>query len=285
MKIVCIIQARTTSSRLPNKVLLKLPYSSEKTVLENVIERVKKSSYINDVVIATTINKTDDKIEEVAKKNKIHYYRGSEKNVLERYYEAAKSIEADVIVRITSDCPCIDYEVIDRVIEYHLKNLCDYTSNSLERSFPHGLDCEVLSFKCLEEAYNNAKEDYEIEHVTPYIYRGKIKKYKVANIKSKKDYSNIRITLDTKEDYNLICAVYDYLYEKNNLFKMSDIIKLFEEKGWLYNLNNNIEQKKVCLNLKEELEEGLKILKKQDLFKVVKILESEYEKDYDIGSE
>ena len=278
MNIVCIIQARTTSSRLPNKVLLSLPYGSDKTVLEQVINRVNKSEFINKIIIATTVNKTDNPIEELCENLKITCYRGSEDNVLARYYEAAKENEADMIIRVTSDCPCIDSKVIDNLITKHLEEKNDYTSNSLERTFPHGLDCEIFSFKLLEEAYNNAKEKFEKEHVTPYIYKTNKDKFKIGSLilKDSRDYEKIRITLDTEEDYTLLCTVYDYLYEEDYTFNCTDIIKLFEKKPWLLRINNNIKQKKVCSNLNEEIEEAIKLLNKQDLNRVEKYLKEQY---------
>lgn len=278
MNIVCIIQARTTSSRLPNKVLLSLPYGSDKTVLEQVINRVNKSEFINKIVIATTVNKTDNPIEELCKNLKITCYRGSEDNVLARYYEAAKENEADMIIRVTSDCPCIDSKVIDDLITKHLKEKNDYTSNSLTRTFPHGLDCEIFSFELLEEAYNNAKEKFEKEHVTPYIYKTNKDKFKLGSLilDNSKGYEKIRITLDTKEDYTLLCNIYDYLYKEDKDFNCNDIIELFEKKPWLFNINSNIEQKKACLNLDEEIEEAIKLLNKQDLNRVEKYLKEQY---------
>lgn len=278
MNIVSIIQARTTSSRLPNKVLLSLPYGSNKTVLEQVIERVKKSKLINKVVVATTTNETDDQIEKLCQNFNIVCSRGSENNVLSRYYQAARENNAELVVRITSDCPCIDAGVIDELIEKHLKEKNDYTSNSLIRSYPHGLDCEVFSFRLLEEAFNNATEKFEKEHVTPYIYKTNKGKFKIGYLvlKDSKEYEKIRITLDTEEDYTLLCSVYDYLYKENRSFKCSDIIKLFERKPWLYNINSSIEQKKTCSNLEEEIEEALRLLNKQDLNRAEKYLKEEY---------
>ncbi|WP_270852647.1 glycosyltransferase family protein [Fusobacterium varium] len=282
MNIVCIIQARTTSSRLPNKVLLNLPYNGNKTVLEQVINRVKESKYINKIVVATTINEIDNKIEKLCKSLQIGCFRGSEDNVLSRYYEAATKYKTDLVVRITSDCPCIDPEILDELIEKHLNEENDYTSNSLVRTFPHGLDCEIFSYKILKEAYENAKEKFEFEHVTPYIYKTNKNKYKIGQLllNKNKEYSKIRITLDTKEDYILLCEVYDNLYSNNKYFNCEDIIDLFEEKKWFYLINNSIEQKRVCNSLEEEIEEAIKLLNKQDLNRVEKYLkEKYYEKD------
>lgn len=271
MNIGCIVQARNTSSRLPGKILLKLPCNSETTVLGQVIERVRKSKYVNQLIVATTINNEDDSIVDLCNKLNTKYFRGSEDDVLERFYHAAKKYNLDVIIRITSDCPCIDWEIIDRLILIHLKNKNDYTSNTLKRSFPHGLDAEVFNFDILEEMENKAKEKFEREHVTPYIYKINHERFKIENLMADQlqHGPQIRITLDTKEDYNALCAVYDLLFYQNQNFVCSDIVKLYNKMPWLKYLNNNINQKKICNSLKEELEETIRILKNQDLFRAV----------------
>jgi len=171
MKIAAIIQARTFSTRLPGKVLKELPYASSITCLEQVIRRLKKSKKLNDIIIATTKEKTDNEIVDIAKKEDVKYFRGSKENVLSRYYFAAKENNIDLIVRITSDCPCIDADITDLTIDKHINKMADYTSNSLTRTCPHGLNVEVFKFNALEKAYKNAIKDYEKEHVTPYINR------------------------------------------------------------------------------------------------------------------
>jgi len=277
-KIGCIIQARSGSTRLPKKVLMKLPYNSKKTVLEQVINRVQKSKKIDEIVLATTIAKEDDIIKNLGEELGVKIYRGSEKNVLKRFYNGAKNNNLDIIVRITSDCPVIDWEILDKLIEKHIQDNNDYTSNVLERTYPHGMDAEVFNFSVLEESFLNASVEYEKEHVTPYIYKSHPKKFKIGILKSNynKDISKLRITLDTQEDYNLICIIYDYLYDEKNIFKTDDIIKLFKEKPWIFNINKNINQKKVCANLEEEIMEALVLLEKQDLNKAKKYLEEKY---------
>lgn len=266
MKIGAIIQARTSSTRLPGKILKELPYSNGTTCLEQVIRRLKKSKKLNDIIIATTKDAQDDQIINIAKKEDVKYFRGSKENVLSRYYFAAKKNNIDLIVRITSDCPCIDAQIVDVVISEHLKTNVDYTSNSLIRTYPHGFDVEVFNFNALEEAYKNAKKDYEREHVTPYIKRNP-QKFKINIVKAPKELyaPDIRITLDTEEDYALLCAVYDYLYSKNKYFNAYDIVNLFNEKSWLKLINKKIIQKKIFNTLEEELEEAKKILNLQDL--------------------
>ncbi len=267
MRIGVIIQARTSSTRLPGKVLKELPYGSGITVLEQVIRRVRQATKINEIIIATTEEKDDDIIIEIAKKEKVKYFRGSKEHVLSRYYYAAKEHYLDIVVRVTSDCPCIDPCIIDDIISYHIDNLNDYTSNSLDRTFPHGLDAEVFAVKALNMAYEDSTEVYEKEHVTPYIYKSHYKKFKIAQVRADEGLNrpDIRITLDTENDYILLCAVYDYLYHKNKFFSAEDIVKLFTEKPWIGMINKTVMQKKIFDTLEEEIDEAIKLLNLQDL--------------------
>ncbi|MCC7554230.1 MAG: glycosyltransferase family protein [Methanobacteriaceae archaeon] len=266
MKIGAIIQARLSSTRFSEKVLRKLPYNSDITVLEQVIRRVKKSKLIDEIVIATTTNEEDLKIVEVARKEDVSYSRGSLSNVLERYYNAAVSNDLDIIIRITSDCPCIDFEIIDDVIKNHLDSNADYTSNSFDESFIHGVDVEVINFAALEKSFKEAIHSYEREHVTPFIYKSNPNQFIINSYINKKiNNENIRITLDTAKDYALLCSIYDYLYEKDEYFSLNDIINLFNEKPWLKLINEDIIQKKIYNSLDEELEEAIRILDMQDL--------------------
>ncbi|GAG69059.1 unnamed protein product [marine sediment metagenome] len=266
MKIGAIIQARTSSTRLPGKVLKELPYNSGITCLEQVIRRLKKSKRLNGIIIVTTKETEDNPIINISKKENVQYFKGSKENVLSRYYLAAKENNIDSVVRVTSDCPCIDARIVDIAISEHLKSNADYTSNSLIRTYPHGLDVEVFNFGALEKVYKNAKEDYEKEHVTPYINRNP-QIFNINTINAPKELyaPDIRITLDIEEDYALLCAVYDYLYPKNKYFSAYDIVNLFNEKPWLKLINKKIIQKKIFNTLEEELEEAKRILDLQDL--------------------
>jgi spore coat polysaccharide biosynthesis protein SpsF len=268
MKIAAIIQARTSSTRLSGKVLKELPYASGITCLEQVIRRLKKSKRLNGIIIATTKEKEDNEIIDITKKEDVKYFRGSKENVLSRYYFAAKENNINLIIRITSDCPCIDADITDLTIDDHISKMADYTSNSLTRTYPHGLDVEVFNFDALEKAYKNATKDYEKEHVTPYINRNP-KIFKINVVKAPKELyaPDIRITLDTEEDYALLCAVFDYLYPQNKYFNAYDIVNLFKGKPWLKLINKKIIQKKIFNTLEEELEEAVKILDLQDLNK------------------
>ena len=276
MKIGAIVQARTSSSRLPRKVLKPLPFDSDICVLQQVIRRVSKSNLVDEVIIATIINNEDLEIVTVAKKENVPYYCGSLDNVLERYYNAAVQNDLDVVVRITSDCPCMDSNIIDKIIQNHLDLGADYTSNSLTESFPRGIDVEIINFDVLERAYLEASQVYEKEHVTPFIYKSHPDEFKINNYVNNEDNSNIRITLDTPQDYSLLCCVYDNLYEENNFFTLDDILELFDRKPWIKSINEDIIQKKVCSTLSEELEETIHLCDVQDLNKAKKFIENHF---------
>ncbi len=241
MKIVVIIQARFSSTRLPGKVLMKI---KDKMILDYVIDRLKLCKNVDDIVLATSRNKKDDAIEKYAKEKKINYIRGSEENVLSRYYEAAKKYNADVIVRITSDCPLIDFEIVDEVIKKHIENKADYTSNVLERTYPRGFDTEVFNFEILETTYKNADKDYHKEHVTEYIMEHP-EKFKLLNVEAKGKIKrpDIRITVDTKEDFELIKNI--ILHFSDIKFTAKDIIDFLNDNPESLEINKNIKQKEV----------------------------------------
>jgi spore coat polysaccharide biosynthesis protein SpsF len=238
---VIIIQARLGSTRLPNKVLKDL---CGRPVLWHVVNRVKQAKRISEIIIATTTLPEDDTIEKFCQDNGIKFYRGSSENVLSRYFETAKKYNAETVIRITSDCPVIDPVLLDSMIEEYFKSGADYMSNSLVRTFPRGLDVEIFSFALLEKAYREASKQYELEHVTPYIYQHP-ELFKLKNYANDADFSFHRWTLDTDEDYKLISEIYNELYPANNLFLWKDILKLFEMRPELIEINKHIEQKKL----------------------------------------
>lgn len=282
MEIGVIIQARMSSTRLPGKVMKSLPYSSDITILGQVITRIKRSKYINQVIVATTNDSEDSKIVELARQEQVKSFRGSRENVLERFYLSAVENELDVVVRITSDCPCIDPAIVDMVVSAHLKDKNDYTSNSLQRTFPHGLDTEVFSFEALEKAYLNATLNFEKEHVTPYIYKSFPSAFKIGCVVAPPELfdPSIRITVDTKEDYILLCAVFDFLSNNKENFGGKEIVSLFREKPWLKMINESILQKKFFQSLNEELLEAVKLLGMQELINAKKIIENVLNQQY-----
>lgn len=223
-KIVAIIQARVSSSRLPGKVLKPL---LDKPMIVNVFERVSKSKMIQEVIIATSEDVSDNKLVECCRQYNIPCYRGDLNDVLKRYYEAAKSVCADIVVRVTGDCPLIDYEVIDETLHCFADNIenVDYASNIDIPTFPDGLDVEVFKFSALEDAYNNATLKSDREHVTPYI-RKHMRKAGYALMDQ--DFSNLRWTVDELEDYELVKIIYDQFgltIHNNGMFEILEFLE------------------------------------------------------------
>lgn len=241
MKIVAIVQARMGSTRLPGKVMRTI---LDKPIILWDIDRISSSMLIDEIVIAIPYGKENDIIESTIRQynNKIVVFRGSESDVLDRYYKAAVQTKADTIIRITSDCPLIDPTIVDKVIEEFLNNECDYCSNTLELTYPRGMDTEIFTFNALEKTWNEAKEDYEREHVTPYI-REHPDIFKQHNVSNEEDLSHLRLTLDTTEDFDLITKIYQYLYPTKKMFLLKDIQELLEKQSDLIKINEYVMQK------------------------------------------
>ena len=228
----CIIQARMGSTRFPKKILQKI--DSRKTVLEFLISQLKKSNKIKKIIIATTSLSEDDEIVNLCKKLNIMCFRGESENVLDRYYQCAKYFGSKNIMRITSDCPLIDPELIDEGIEKFQENKYDYVENS-EGKFPHGVDYCIFKFSKLQDAWKHANLPSEKEHVTPYILK-KINKKRYFNFQSKKDYSKYRITLDYPEDLKLLRIIVSEINTRPILLK--DIINFLEKNPNLVQINS-----------------------------------------------
>lgn len=238
IKIVTVIQARTGSTRLPNKIMLPL---AGMPLLYRMYERVAASKFGGTIVIATTTDKSDDKVEELCKKFQINIYRGHPTDLLDRHYQAAKLLNADAVVKIPSDCPLIDANIIDKVLLFYLNHLdqYDYVSNLHPATYPDGNDVEIMSINALENAWQNAKRDLEREHTTPYFWENP-DKFRIGNVKWETglDYSmNYRFTIDYEKDYNFIKQVYDELYPVNNKFTLEDILNLLNQKPDIKKIN------------------------------------------------
>lgn len=234
-----IIQARMGSSRLPSKIMLPI---NGKPVFQYQIDRLKTLKY--PLFIATTIKPQDDAVVDFALNNNLAYSRGSEDNVLARYYECAVKYQLNAIVRLTSDCPLIDAGIINEGIEQYLQadNQQLYLSNTIERTYPRGADFEIFSFQQLKEAYDNATDISDKEHVTPYIWKNKSGKESIVQYKQSRDYSAYRITLDTPEDFELIQKLIEvYQADQLNMMQICDVMTQHPE---LPLINNHIEQKK-----------------------------------------
>ena len=237
MKVVAIIQARMGSTRLPGKVLLDL---SGKTVLARVIERLRRAKSVDELLVATTDRPEDDAIVEACNRLSVASFRGQENDVLDRYHQAALSVDADVIVRITSDCPLIDPELVDQTVRTFTSEAADYASNCLDRRYPRGLDTEVIRAQALARAWREARQPYEREHVTPYLPEHSAQ-FKLASLIADADYSHHRWTVDTPEDLELVRAIYQRLGPGEFLWR--DVLTLLDREPVLVELNRGVPQK------------------------------------------
>ncbi len=241
MKTVIIVQARMTSTRLPGKVLKQV---LGKPLLEYQIERLQRVKLADEIVIATTINETDEPIVELCNCLDVAYFRGSEEDVLGRYYQVATEHKVDIVVRVTSDCPLIDPKVIDEVINCYLKNQSnyDYVSNSLERTYPRGMDTEVFSFSTLQQAFWEATSQPDREHVTPFIHR-QPSRYSLGHVIYSEDCSHYRWTVDTPEDFELIQKIIEAIYPRKPNFTLEDCLSLLKKYPEWYIINSHVSQK------------------------------------------
>ena len=246
--IVCIVQARTQSTRFPKKILENIRNLS---LIEILILRLKKAKKINKIVIASTNKKSDNILEKIAKKKKINFFRGPNDDVLKRYYLCAKKFNADIVIRITSDCPLIDTRLLDRMIKKfsEFKNV-DYFSNTIKRTFPDGLDIEIFTFNALKKANKNCKNKKQREHVTQYFLNNKF--FNIKNLEHKKNLSQLRWTLDEREDLNFIKKI--FLNFKSIYFSYEEVLKLLKKKPYLNKINSNL-----SISNHSELNKGQKI--------------------------
>ena len=250
----CIIQARMGSSRLPGKALMKS--DSGKPLLYYVINQLRYCSKIKNLVIATTTNQEDDEIEKFANNNSVNVFRGKEKDVLDRYFQCAKKYSFSTIVRITADCPLIDPQIVDKVIEQFFSENYDFATNTLMRTFPIGTDVEVFSFSALNKAWENAQLPSEREHVTPYL-RNK-ENSKIINVENDKNISNLRLTVDRIEDFELIKQILNNI--SINPIHLEDVLELFSRKPELIEINKHINHNE---GFNKSLEEDKEFIKKQ----------------------
>lgn len=241
--IVAIIEARMGSSRLPGKVLQPI---LGKPSLELLIERLQRSQYIEQIIVATSVNPADEVLATLARRLQVGCFRGSEADVLDRVLQAAQSVHAAVIVEITGDCPLIDPHVIDQSIEVYLANDYDFVSNNLRRTYPRGLDVDIFATQILEEVAELTQDPEDREHVSLYIYEHP-ERYKLHNVESglPSKFWDLRLTLDTPEDLALIRSIYESLYPVNPEFTLTDVLCLLDQCPELLELNRHIPQKKV----------------------------------------
>lgn len=242
MKTVAIIQARMSSSRLPGKVLKE---AGGRPLLDRMVERVRQAKRIDETVVATTVDPSDDTIAEFCEKHGISFFRGNLMDVLDRYYQAALAYQAQVIVRLTGDCPLIDPVLIDETLELMDRENADFACNRLPppmtRTYPIGLDVEAVTFSALETAWQKAVEKHEREHVMPYFYEVP-GRYKVAKLDYPTDYGALRWTVDTPEDLEFVREVYAGLENRND-FSWLDVLKLVQEHPELSEINAGVHHK------------------------------------------
>ena len=247
-KVVVIIQARMGSTRLPGKVLLDL---GGKPMLARVVSRCRQATMVDQVVIATSDDPSDDAIENYCLAQGYPCFRGSLHDVLDRYYQAARQFEASIIVRITADCPLIDPAVIDQVVSALIggeqESKLDFVANRLpppwKRSYPIGLDVEVCTFSALERAWKEAKEAHQREHVMPYLYEQE-GRFQVLVLNHIPDYGDLRWTVDTPEDLALIRQIYSR-FDGGDGFSWMDVIELFQHEPALAEINASVAPKRV----------------------------------------
>lgn len=237
VKTVLVTQARMGSTRLPGKVLLEV---NKVPLLKIHLDRLSESRNVDKIIVATTDNSVDDLIEKLSTEWGYEVFRGSENDVLDRFYNAVKNLNPEWVVRVTSDCPLIDPLLVDKVIEVTQANSMDYGSNVIDETFPDGQDVEVCKFTALEMAWRDAKKDSEREHVTPYIRNNSDLKggniYKAISIKNDIDFSKIRITVDEERDFVLINKIIDELGSNKSWQEYVNYILT----GNLTNINGNI---------------------------------------------
>ena len=240
MTTLIIVQARMTSTRLPGKVLLPL---AGQPMLVRLIERLGRVQRADGIVVATTTNPCDDAITAVCERLGVPFFRGSEHDVLSRYAKTARLHAANVVVRITSDCPLIDPDLVDQVIEAYEESNVDYVSNMLPPSWPLGMAVEVFSAPALEQAHAHARTAAEREHVTPFLYWHP-ERYRLRNIASPVDLSQHRWTVDTPEDHQLVSLLFDHLYHRMPNFTLADVLTVFETHPEWIAINQHVAQKR-----------------------------------------
>ncbi len=247
--VVAIVQARMGASRLWGKVLMAL---GNTTTLGQVVKRLLRCATLDKVVVATTTRTIDALVEDEANRLGVDVFRGSESNVLARYYLAAKEYNASTIVRVTADCPLVDPALLNQMLQKFAsmskqgRNV-DYLSNTQTRSYPRGLDIEILTIDALARTYKEARAPEELEHVTPYIWKNR-GIFNIEQYVSDHDHSNFRWTLDTKEDYEFLSKVFESLEPKNNNFTTDDVMFLLACQPELVDINAKVKQKPVTMS-------------------------------------
>ncbi|HWR83508.1 MAG TPA: glycosyltransferase family protein [Candidatus Deferrimicrobium sp.] len=245
MKTVVIVQARMTSTRLPGKVMMPI---LKKAMLEHQLGRLARVETAAEIIVAMTSNSADIPIRSLCERLRVRYFCGPEEDVLSRCHGAARARHAGAVVRITADCPLIDPGVVDEIIAYYLRNApkFDYVSNTLVRTYPRGLDCEVFSFDSLQQAFLEATARSDREHVTPFIYR-RPERFRLGDVRYDEDHSHHRWTVDTAEDFELVRRIIEALSPMHPHFTWLDCLNLVRQHPDWEQLNAHIAQKEIGL--------------------------------------
>lgn len=239
MIVNAIIQARCGSTRFPNKVFALI---DGKPLLWHVVNRLKYATKIDDIIVATTVSEKDDKIEEWCKKNNVHCFRGSEENVLNRYYSASEAFPSDYVVRITADDPFKEPKVIDAVITKLIEEGYDHVTNNLPPSFPEGLDCEAFKKSALDRSEKEAETAFEREHVTQYIYHHP-EIFEIGNVSNPENLSYLRWTVDKDVDFEMVKAVYAHRNPANKgILLMDEILEILRINPEIEEINSEVER-------------------------------------------
>lgn len=231
--IAAVLQARMSSARLPGKVLK--PILGQPMICRQ-LERIRQAKHLDSIIVATSEQASDDPIVAAVDALDIGCFRGSLDDVLDRFYRAAASNRADHIVRLTGDCPLVDAQIVDEVIEKHLSEGRDYTSNFLERRYPDGIDVEVFTFQALEQAWQEAELTTDREHVTPFIYR-QPERFSLGSLRCDQDLAALRWTVDHPEDLEFVTKVFEALYPDSGIFSMWNVLELLEHRPELAQIN------------------------------------------------
>ena len=241
MKIVATIEARMTSTRLPGKVMMPV---LGKPILYYLVERLKSVPSIDEIVLATTLNKTDDKIIEFAISENISYFRGSEDDVMLRVVEAADSVDADIVVEITGDCPIIDPQIVEQTILMYRANNADYVSNGHVRSFPDGMDTQVFALDVLKKSLSMTNELLDHEHVTLHIRNNPQLFTKINFVAPPElDWPELGLTLDEQNDYDLLKIIIEHFSQENILFSCLEVVQFLRSRPDLLAINNHVHRK------------------------------------------
>jgi spore coat polysaccharide biosynthesis protein SpsF len=245
--VVAIVQARNGSTRFPSKIFAEL---MGKPLIWHVLNRLSYCEKIDKTIIATTTNPNDDQLKEWADSQNVYIYRGSENDVLNRYYSAAKALKLqddDIIVRITADDPFKEPSLIDKVIKVIEDKEAEFAYNNFPPTFPEGLDCEVFTMRALHKSEKEAKDPFEREHVTQYMFRHP-EFFKGKNVASENNLSFLRFTIDTRDDYKMVQEVYRHLYKENRIFNLDDILELFKRFPEIPEMNKNVPRSAMYTN-------------------------------------